>query len=126
MTRLQFGASLAVCVTAMAAFAKKKGEPRTATVKVTVVRETNGKPVKNAEIVLHPVGKDGKQKQEGLELKSHEDGKAESGGIPFGKMRVQVVARGVRTFGQDYDMQQPNMEINMQLQKPAGQFSIYK
>jgi hypothetical protein len=95
-------------------------------VKVTVVRESSGKPVKNAEIVLHPVGKDGKQKEEGLELKSHEDGKAETGGVPFGKMRVQVIARGFRTFGQDYDIQQPNMEITIKLQKPSDQFSIYK
>jgi hypothetical protein len=126
MTRLQSAASLAVCMMALAAPAQKKDEPRTATVKVTVVRESNGKPVKNAEIVLHPVGKDGKQKQEGLELKSHEDGKAESGGIPFGTMRVQVIARGFRTFGQDYDIQQPNMEITIKLQKPSDQFSIYK
>lgn len=126
MTRLQFAAALAVGVMALTAFAQKKDEPRTAFVKVTVVKDSNGKPVKNAEIVLHPVGKDGKQKEEGLELKSHEDGKAETGGVPFGKMRVQVIARGFRTFGQDYDIQQPNMEITIKLQKPSDQFSIYK
>jgi hypothetical protein len=126
MTRLQFAAALAVGVMTLAAFAQKKDEPKTAMVKVTVVRESSGKPVKNAEIVLHPVGKDGKQKEEGLELKSHEDGKAETGGVPFGKMRVQVIARGFRTFGQDYDIQQPNMEITIKLQKPSDQFSIYK
>jgi hypothetical protein len=126
MSRLQFAAALAVGVMALAASAQKKDEPRTAMVKVTVVKDSNGKPVKNAEIVLHPVGKDGKQKEEGLELKSHEDGKAETGGVPFGKMRVQVIARGFRTFGQDYDIQQPNMEITIKLQKPSDQFSIYK
>jgi hypothetical protein len=126
MSRLQFAAALAVGVMALAAFAQKKDEPRTAFVKVTVVKDSNGKPVKNAEIVLHPVGKDGKQKEEGLELKSHEDGKAETAGVPFGKMRVQVIARGFRTFGQDYDIQQPNMEITIKLQKPSDQFSIYK
>jgi Zn-dependent M28 family amino/carboxypeptidase len=126
MTRLQFASSLAVSMVAVATFAQKKDERRIATVKVTVVEETNGKPVQNAEIVLHPVGKDGKQKEEGLELKSHEDGKAESSGIPFGKIRVQVIARGFRTFGQDYDMQKPNMEITIKLQKPSDQFSIYK
>jgi hypothetical protein len=126
MTRLQFAAALAVGVMALTAFAQKKDEPKTAMVKVTVIRESSGKPVKNAEIVLHPVGKDGKQKEEGLELKSHEDGKAETGGVPFGKMRVQVIARGFRTFGQDYDIQQPNTEITIKLQKPSDQFSIYK
>jgi hypothetical protein len=126
MTRLQFAAASAVGVMALAALAQKKDEPKTAMVKVTVVRESNGKPVKNAEIVLHRVGKDGKQKEEGLELKSHEDGKAETAGVPFGKMRVQVIARGFRTFGQDYDIQQPSLEITVKLQKPSDQFSIYK
>lgn len=109
----------------LAALSQKKAEHKTALVKVTVVRETNGKPVKNAEIVLHPVI-DGKQKEEGLELKTHDDGKAESSGIPYGKMRIQVIAQGFRTYGQDYDIAQPNLEITIKLQKPTDQFSIYK
>ena len=56
-----------------------------------VVRETNGKPVKNAEVVVHLV-ENGKQKQEGLELKTHDDGKAEATGLPYGKVRIQVIA----------------------------------
>jgi hypothetical protein len=124
MIRLRYAALLA-CVMALAAFSQKKNEHKTALVKVTVVRESNGKPVRNAEVVLHPVI-DGKQKDEGLELKTHEDGKAESSGIPFGKMRIQVIAQGFRTYGQDYDIDQPNLEITIKLQKPTDQFSIYK
>jgi hypothetical protein len=124
MTRLQ-SAGLLACVITLAAFAQKKSEHKTALVKVTVVRESNGKPVRNAEVVLHPVI-DGKQKDEGLELKTHEDGKAESGGVPFGKMRIQVIAQGYQTYGQDYDIDQPNLEITIKLQKPKDQFSIYK
>ena len=124
MTRLQ-SAGLLACVMTLASFAQKKSEHKTALVKVTVVRESNGKPVRNAEIVLHPVI-DGKQKDEGLELKTHEDGKAQSSGIPFGKMRVQVIAQGFRTYGQDYEIDQPNLEITIKLQKPTDQFSIYK
>ena len=97
-----------------------------AVLNITVVREDNGKPVKNAEVVLHPVDKGGKQKQEGLELKSHDDGKAEINGIPFGKLRIQVIAPGYRTYGADFIVNQPAMEITIKLQKPADQFSIYK
>jgi hypothetical protein len=118
-------AGFVVCLLTLAAFSQNKKEHKTAMLRVTVVRETNGKPVKNAEIVLHPVI-EGKQKDEGLELKTHEDGKAESGGIPYGKMRVQVIAQGFRTYGQDYDIDQPNLEITIKLQKPTEQFSIYK
>jgi hypothetical protein len=124
MTRLHY-AGLLACLLTLAAFSQKKTEHKTASVKVTVVRESNGKPVRNAEVVLHPVI-EGKQKDEGLELKTHEDGKAESSGIPFGKMRIQVIAAGFRTYGQDYDIDQPNLEITIKLQKPTDQFSIYK
>jgi hypothetical protein len=118
-------AGLLLCLLTLTAFAQKKSQRKTAQVTLTVVRETNGKPVKNAEIVLHPVI-DGKQREEGLELKTHEDGKAESAGIPYGKMRIQVIASGFRTYGQDYEIDQPNLEIIIKLQKPTDQFSIYK
>jgi 5-hydroxyisourate hydrolase-like protein (transthyretin family) len=97
-----------------------------ASINVVVVREANGKPVKNAEVVLHPVDPKGKQKQEGLELKTHEDGKAEISGIAYGKWRIQVIAPGFRTFGQDYEVGQPSLEITIKLQKPSEQYSIYK
>jgi uncharacterized GH25 family protein len=100
--------------------------PPLAHIKVTVIAEAGGKPVKNAEIVLHMLDKSGNQKQEGLELKTHDDGKAETSGFPYGKVRIQVIARRFRTYGEDYDVNQPNLEIVIKLQKPKDQFSIYK
>lgn len=97
-----------------------------ASLQFVVLKDANGKPVRNAEIVLHPVDKHGNQKDEGLELKTHEDGKAAVSGIPYGKYRVQVIAPGLRTFGEDYDINQPNHEFTIKLQKPADQYSIYK
>jgi hypothetical protein len=91
-----------------------------------VVRNSNGKPVKNAEVVLHMLDKDGNIRQDGLELKTHEDGKAATDGIPYGKVRIQVIAHGFRTWGNDFDVRQPNMDITIKLQKPTEQFSIYK
>jgi hypothetical protein len=101
-------------------------EHKAATLQFVVVKDENGKPVRNAEIVLHAVDKHGKQHSEGLELKTHEDGKAQIGGIPFGKIRVQVIARGLRTFGEDYEINQPSHEITIKMQKPQEQITIYK
>ncbi len=101
-------------------------EQKTASLNFQVVKEANGKPVRNAEVVLHLLDKDGKQLQAGLELKTHENGKAETSGIPYGKLRVQVIAPGFRTYGEDFDINQPNLEIMIKMQKPAGQVSIYK
>ncbi|HKE31637.1 MAG TPA: carboxypeptidase-like regulatory domain-containing protein [Candidatus Angelobacter sp.] len=101
-------------------------EHKSASLQFVVVKDGNGKPVRNAEIVLHPVDKHGHQKAEGLELKTHEDGKAAVTGIPYGKMRVQVIAPGFKTYGEDFDINQPNHEFTIKLQKPSEQYSIYK
>jgi len=101
-------------------------ERKLSTIQLLVVKDENGKPVRNAEVVLHPVGKDGKQKDEGYELKTHEDGKVSIVGIPYGKMRIQVIAHGLRTYGEDFEINQPVHEITIKLQKPAEQHSIYK
>jgi hypothetical protein len=129
MKRLPYFAVLICAIVtwaAWAAVAQKKPTVSTAVLSVTVLRDSNGKPVKNAEIVLHPVDEHGNQKTESLELKTHEDGKAETGGVPYGKLRVQVIAKGFRTFGEDYDIQKPTLEITIKLQRPTEQFSIYK
>jgi hypothetical protein len=118
---------LLVAFCALTAFAgKKNNEPPAASVNFVVVRDANGKPVKNAEVVLHPVDKKGKQRPEGMELKTHEDGKAEATGLAYGKWRVQVIAPGFKTYGQDYDLSQPSVDITIKLLKPSEQYSIYK
>jgi hypothetical protein len=111
-----------VLLMALAAVAEHKS----ASLQFLVVRDSNGKPVRNAEIVLHPVSKHGDQKNEGLELKTHEDGKASVSGIPYGRMRIQVIAPGFKTYGEDFQIDQPNHEFTIKLQKPAEQYSIYK
>jgi hypothetical protein len=114
---------------APAALAGKKPtvpDQKTASVNMTVIRNSSGKPVKNAEVVIHLIDTHGKAKQEGLELKTHDDGKAEATGIPYGKVRIQVIAPGFRTYGEDFSIDQPNHEFTIKLQKPAEQLSIYK
>ena len=91
-----------------------------------VVKESNGKPVRNAAVVLHPVDHHGNQAKGGLELKTSAEGKASIEGIPYGKLRVQVLAPHFKTFGEDYDISQPTHEINIKLQAPSEQYTIYK
>jgi hypothetical protein len=93
--------------------------------KFVVVRDASGKPVKNAAVVLHPVKKNGKQSMGGLELKTDEEGKTWIDGIPYGQLRVQVLAPGFQTFGEDYQITQPETQITVRLKKPTGQYSVY-
>lgn len=91
-----------------------------------VIRDYNGKPVRNASVVMHPVEKNGKQSKGGLQIKTDADGKASFDGVPYGKLRVQVLAQGFQTFGDDYSIDKPSMDITVKMKRPAGQYSIYE
>ena len=90
-----------------------------------VVKDYNGKPVRNAAVVLHPVGKTGKQSRGGLELKTDNEGRTNIDGIPYGPLRVQVLVPGFQTFGEDYQIDKPELEITVKLKRPGGQYSVY-
>jgi hypothetical protein len=91
-----------------------------------VLRDANGKPVRNAAVIMHAVGKHDKQERGGVELKTDAEGKASFEGVPYGKLRVQVLAPGFQTFGADYDVSQATVEITIKLKRPEGQYSIYE
>ncbi len=100
------------------------GEP-TSALSFLVVKEDNGKPVRNAAVVLHPVNGHGKQQRGGFELKTDSDGKTHFEGVPYGRLRVQVLASGFQTFGEDYDIDSEAKEITVKLKRPQRQYSIY-
>ena len=91
-----------------------------------VVRDYNGKPVRNAEVVLHPVKRKGKQAKGEMELKTDAEGRTNIEGIPYGPLRVQVLAPHFQTFGEDYEINKAEMEITVKLKRPGGQYSIYE
>jgi hypothetical protein len=91
-----------------------------------VIRDYSGKPIRNASVVMHPVEKNGKQSRGGLQIKTDPDGKASFDGVPYGKLRVQVLATGFQTFGNDYAIDKPTMEITVRMKRPVGQYSIYE
>lgn len=109
----------------LAAKDKKKAPESLANLNFTVLKDDNGKPIRNASVVLHPVNKDDKQSNGGYQLKTDNDGKTETEGVPYGKLRIQVLATGFQTFGQDYDINQPSMDIDIRLKRPQQQFTIY-
>jgi len=91
-----------------------------------VVRDYNGKHVWNAAVVLHPVNRKGKQSRGGLELKTDGEGRTNIDGIPYGPLRIQVLAPGFQTFGEDYQIDKAEMLITVKLKRPGGQYSIYE
>jgi hypothetical protein len=98
--------------------------PATATIKVTVVRSTNGKPIPNAAVVFHPM--EGDKDKGALELKSDEDGKVTIDVIPIGDtIRLQVIADGWKTYGEDYKVDTDSKEILVKMKRPTEQYSLY-
>ena len=128
MNRLyRFGlAGLLVLAVALPAMSKKKKDDPLATINFLVVRDENGKPVRNAAVVMHPVDEDGQQLANGLELKTNPDGKASYDGVPYGKLRIQVLATGFQTYGDDYEVKEPSIDLTIKLKRPAKQYSIYE
>jgi hypothetical protein len=98
--------------------------PSTATIKVTVLRSTNNKPIANAAVIFHPV--EGDKDKGALELKSNPDGEVTIDVIPIGDMvRLQVIADGWKTFGEDYKIDTQSKEIVVKMKRPGEQYSLY-
>jgi hypothetical protein len=107
----------------MRAVAQDDYEGPMSDLRFVVLKDYNGKPVRNAAVVLHPVKKNGKQELGGLELKTDNDGKTNIDGIPYGSLRVQVLAPGFQTYGEDYEINKPETEITVKLKRPKGQYT---
>jgi hypothetical protein len=117
---------LAFAITVFLASTAAFAQDDTALLNFQVIRDYSGKPIRNASVVMHPVQKNGQQSKGGLQLKTDADGKASFDGAPYGKLRVQVLAPGFQTFGADYDVDKPTLEIMVKMKRPAGQYSIYE
>ena len=101
-------------------------EGPTSNLRFVVVRDSDGKPVRNAEVVLHPVKRKGKQAQGEMDLKTDAEGRTSVDGIPYGPLRVQVLAPHFQSFGEDYEINKAEMEITVKLKRPGGQYSVYE
>jgi hypothetical protein len=100
---------------------KYKAPPPTSRVDVTILRNDDGKPIENAAVVFQLEGDKGN-----MELKTDEDGKTMIDVLPTGsKVLVQVIAKGYQTYGGDYQIDKPQMAIQLKLKRPGQQYSIY-
>jgi len=104
---------------------KYKAPPPTSHIEVQVTKKYNGKPIPNAAVVFNP-SRDGKDLGN-LEVKTDPDGKAAIDVIPTGStVRVQVIADGFSTYGQDFVIDQPTKEIAISMLRPQAQISAYE
>jgi hypothetical protein len=119
--------SLSMLFVVVFVFAKdKQSAPlQTSNLRFTVVKDDNNKAVRNASVILHLVKQDGQQEKGGFQLKTDNEGITETEGIPYGPIRIQVLAPGMQTFGEDYQIDKPKMDIEIRLKRPGDQLSVY-
>jgi hypothetical protein len=104
---------------------KYKSAPPTARIDVTILRDVDGKPIENAAVIFHPM--EGEKDKGNMELKSNEDGKAVIDVLPIGDtVRLQIIAKGFKTYGQDYKVDKPQLTIEVRMKRPGEQYSVYK
>jgi hypothetical protein len=104
---------------------KYKSPPPSSRIAVTILRDLDGKPIENAAVVFHPM--EGEKNEGNMELKTDGDGKTVIDVLPIGgKVRLQVIAKGFQTFGDDYDNDQAEQTIEIRMKRPGEQYSIYK
>jgi hypothetical protein len=114
----------AICAALVASAAA--GDKKYSNLHFSVVRAGKKVPIRNASVVIHPVNKNGQQEKGALELKTDGEGKTGIDGIRYGKLRVQVIAQGYQTFGEDFEVSEPEKEFVIELKRPQDQVTIYK
>jgi hypothetical protein len=117
-------AAVLMVLSVFAPLVARAGE-KSSDLKFLVIRDYNGKPVRNASVILHPVD-EGQQSRGGFQLKTNSEGRTSFEGVPYGTLRVQVLAQGFQTFGEDYEIKGPTTEITIKLKRPSGQYSVYE
>jgi len=122
---LIFLAMAIVCSLAIAKD-KKKDEPLFAELHFTVLKDVNGKPIENASVILHPVDSKGNVVRGGYQLKTNKSGEARTQFVPYGTVRLQIIAPGLQTYGEDLKIEQPLHEYVIRMKPPTEQYSIYK
>jgi hypothetical protein len=101
---------------------KYKPPPPTSRIEVTVIRDVDSKPIENASVIFQLDGDKGN-----MELKTNEDGKSVIDVLPIGAtVRLQIIAKGYKTYGQDYKIDKSDMAFGIRLKRPGEQYSIYK
>ena len=93
-----------------------------------VVKNVNGTAIGNASVVVKFIkgrSKVGKLIRTSWELRTNEEGSVKIPSIPQGKIEVQVIAKNYQTYGQIFDIDQPEKTIEVTLNPPQPQYSAH-
>jgi hypothetical protein len=100
--------------------AKGKSDPKTSRLTIVVTAGDDKQPVDNASVYVKYVTerKLAKDRKIEMNLKTNQTGTCHAPEIPRGKILIQVVAPGWKTFGEYYDLDQAEQTIDISLVRP--------
>ena len=93
---------------------------------VQVTASDTGKPVNRATVIIrfkHGLGVNLKKIQTSWETKTSQEGKVTVPSIPHGQITIQVTAANYQTFGDVYELTEPNQTIAVKINPPQAQYS---
>ena len=125
MTRLLFTCAL------FAAALPVLADPPMTKIRVEVRKAVNDKPVDRASVVVRfvegrSVVKLGKKIMTSYQMRTNQDGVATMPPIPQGKIQIQVIAKGMQTFGQIIEIGEEEKTVEVKLSDPQPQYSVHQ
>jgi hypothetical protein len=98
-----------------------------------VVKTQSGRPITGAEVIIrwhasqkHPRAGFGKAVRTTFEMRSNQEGEAKVPEIPQGNVQIQVNAKGYQTFGQIFEIVEPERLVEVKLNPPQQQYSSHQ
>ncbi len=100
------------------------------TLRVEVKTHTD-RPLERASVVVKFVKgrnylKLGKKTVTSWQVKTNQEGVAKVPALPQGEILIQVIAKGYQTFGQTFEVNEPERTIEVKLNPPQPQFSAHQ
>jgi len=125
--RIRFLFAAALCLGLMAT---ALAAPPMTSLRVEVKTHTD-KPIERASVIVTFVeGRDymklGKKIYTPFELKTNMEGVAKIPPVPQGKIKVQVIAKGYQTFGEIFEVNEPEKTIEVKLNPPQQPYSAHQ
>lgn len=94
------------------------------------VKNNSDKPVDRAAVIVRflegrSIVKLGKRTKTQWELRTNQLGMVSIPPIPQGKIRVQVIAKGYQTFGNDFTVEEEEKTLAIKLNPPQQQYTAH-
>jgi hypothetical protein len=111
------GAALVLLLTALSIESGAAADEE-ARLEVTITAEETGDPIPNASVYLKYAEKRFLRKDKKIEFssKTNDEGKAVFPPVPEGRVLVQIVARGWKTYGKYHEIEGPKHTLEVKLQ----------